>query len=124
LLDRALKIFSEYELIHIKIVKIRTILISNDYPVHVIDEEIKKFLNNKYTIKEKSIEKEETVKKVYLVLPYFNHKVETHGEKLMLLTKKYFDTVELKCVYETPSEIGKLFPFKEKINDEMQAIVV
>ena len=119
MLDRAWKICSEYELIHIEIVKIKTILISNEYPVHVIDDEIKKFLNKKYITKEKSIEKEETVKKVYLVLPFLNHKVEAHGEKLTQLTKKYFDTVELKCVYETPSEIGKLFAFKKKINYEM-----
>ena len=50
MLDRAWKICSEYELIHIEIVKIKTILISNEYPVHVIDDEIKKFLNNKYII--------------------------------------------------------------------------
>ena len=50
LLDRAWKICSEYELIHIEIVKIKTILISNEYPVHIIEEEIKKFLNNKYII--------------------------------------------------------------------------
>ena len=61
MIDRAWKICSEYELIHIEIVKIKTILISNEYPVHIIEEEIKKFLNNKYIIKEKSLDKKEIV---------------------------------------------------------------
>ncbi len=43
LLDRIWKICSDYELINIEIIKLKQILLNNDYPLSIIDDEIYKF---------------------------------------------------------------------------------
>jgi hypothetical protein len=56
-------------LINIEILKIKQILLNNDYPIKIIDDEILDFLNKKY--KKDSVQKDKTDGKeiIYLVLP-------------------------------------------------------
>ena len=125
LLDRIWKICSDYELINIEIIKLKQILLNNDYPLSIIDDEIYKFINNKYKIMENLTHKQqEDLKTIYLVLPYLNSKVEEFGFNLENLIKKFYKTVKLKVVFETANDIGKCFPFKESLPKHMQSHVV
>ena len=124
-MDRIWKICSDFELIHIEIFKIKQILINNEYPSHIIDDEIKKFIDkrmiNNCTNK---LPTDESVKIIYLVLPYLNSKVENFGIDLKNLIKKYYDKVKLKAVFETANDIGRCFPFKEKHERRMESCVI
>jgi hypothetical protein len=124
LLDRIWKIFSDYELINTEIIKLKQILLNNDYPLSIIDDEFFKFINNKYKKMENLTKKQqEDIKTIYLVLPYLNSKVVV-GFNLELFIKKFYKTVKLKVVFETANDIGKCFPFEESLPKHMQSHVV
>ncbi len=108
LLNRIWKNSSDYELINIEIIKLKQVLLNNDYPLSIIDDEIYKFTNNKYKMMENLTHKQQ---KIYLVLPYLNSKVEEFGFNLESLIKKFYKTVRLKVVFETANDIGECFPF-------------
>jgi len=100
-------------LINIEILKIKQILLNNDYPIKIIDDEILDFLNKKY--KKDIAQKDKTDDKkisIYLVLLYLNRKVEVFGLDLENLVKKFYNDVKPEVVFQTANDIGKCFPFK------------
>jgi hypothetical protein len=59
---------SDYELVKVEIIKLKQILLNNDYPLSIIDDEIYKFINNKYKIMENLTHKQqEDLKTIELV---------------------------------------------------------
>ena len=69
LIHKAFKIRSSYLVLHNKINKIKNILQKNMYPIYIIDNQIKKFLEIQYTTKsnKNSINSN---KKVYFKIPF------------------------------------------------------
>jgi hypothetical protein len=59
------------------------------------------------------------------VLPYAGEKSEEFSKRLKNLVEQNFPKIDLKIAFTTPNEIGKLFPFKDKItNIEKQSLVI
>jgi hypothetical protein len=131
--------------------KLRQILLKNEYPEKVIDEEIGKFVRRKTKeIAEQQQPQPNTqqesdqpqpqqpqpqpqqqqpeqteIRKKYIVLPYTDQKGEDFADRLTRLVNKTFPKVDLKVAFRAPNEIGKMFPFKDKIKDPlMQSMVV
>ena len=123
LLDRIWKICTNYDLVSIEIQKIKEILIKNDYPIHIVDLEILAFINKKYASDKKKL-KDDNIKFVCLVLPYINDKVVDFGKNLSRLVEDYFVNTKLRVIFESPSEIGKFFPYKDKPPLELQSGLV
>jgi hypothetical protein len=115
LLDRIWKICTDYELINIEILKIKQILLNNDYPIKVIDDEILDFLNKKYKKDIAQKDKTDDKKIIYLVLPYLNRKVEVFGLDLENLVKKFYNDVKLEVVFQTVNDIGR-YAFRLKVD--------
>jgi hypothetical protein len=122
LLDRAWKICSSYELLHIEILNIKELLRRNSYPSSVIEKEVEKFLNKKIPHKE-TVPKEDK-KKVYLVLPYFNDKMEEYGERLRKLVTDYNPEIDFRLMFKCPLTISNLFSFKDKTPKLLRSLVV
>ena len=146
LCDRIWKICKEEQERDLEMMKLREILIKNEYPVHIIDKEMNKFIknrnhtpiddqlvsnnnNNSVSENNKSSSNEENLiitnkPKRFIVLPYTNHKGEEFASRLSKLVNENFE-VDFKVAYKTPNEIGKLFPFKDNIKKvNMQSHVI
>jgi hypothetical protein len=72
-------------------------------------------------VNEQQIEQQQPAEKQkrYLVLPYSNHKVDTYAEKLTKLVNETFPQVDFKIAFKAPNEIGKMFPFKDNIKENL-----
>ena len=126
LLDRIWKICSEIEERENEIKKLKIILAQNEYPQHIIDREIEKFINNRnkpqpnINITEDAPQTTTTstdIKKRFIVLPYTGDKSEDFAKRLESLVTKSYPQIEFNVAFKTPNEIGKLFPFKDNIKN-------
>jgi GIY-YIG catalytic domain-containing protein len=134
LLSRAWRICSDLEAKNLEIKRIKSILLGNDYPAHVLVSEISKFVRNvtkqeaasvSHSGDEQPEDDSKKKKKRYIKLPYVNNKVEDFGKKLTKLVNSNFPLVELRVAFVAPMEIGKLFKFKDKVIEvEKQFLVV
>ena len=103
--------------------KLRVILAKNEYPEFVVQREIDKFMHNKsqHLTSAPSIEPNQVLLpercKKYIVLPYTNQKAEGFSKKLKAHIIKYYPQVDFNVAFKTPNEIGKFFPFKDRITD-------
>jgi len=133
LCDRIWKITSDEKQRMIEIDEIKQILIKNDYPPNIIQLEVDKFLkrkrkpdppeppnNNGSKEKEKS-----KTSKLFFSLPYVSKKAESFAIRLKSSVEKVYPHLDFKVAFKTPVDIGKLFPFKDKIKEkEMQSLVI
>ena len=60
-----------------------------------------------------------------MVLPYVSQRVEGFTKRLKAHVNKFFPQVEFNVAFRTPNEIGKFFPFKDKVKQiTSRALVV
>ncbi len=134
IMDRIWKICSDTDFRQAEIKKLKTNLLKNEYPSKIIDQEIEKFINNrKEKINKENINNNATnnnpdeinnnitqsqpeIITKTIVLPYTN-KADEFSKRLKDLVKNSFKNVEFRVAFKTPNEIGKMFPFKDKISD-------
>ena len=129
LLDRIWRICSEETDKMEEIEKLKIILQKNEYPKHVVDKEIERFLKNRMNQQqnhpaEKNKEKQ-TKKRQYIVLPYVNHKAEEFVRRLKKLVTSTFPQDDFNFAFKALNEIGKFFPFKDNVKEvENKSLVV
>ena len=122
LLDRIWKICTEADARDSEIQKLRQILARNDYPEHVIEREIKRFVDNRtreqpattQTITERQERLSDTPKR-FIVLPFVSQKAEGFAKRLKGVVNNFYPTVDFNVAFKTPDEIGKHFPYKDNI---------
>lgn len=136
LCDRIWKISQDETNRNIEFQKLRAILIKNDYPDHIIDREIDKFIKNRTNINttnqnnvvtdnnnQNNNNKNKTIK--YIALPYTNKNADRFAKKLSDLVETNFKNVELRVAFTTPNTVGKMFPFKDNIKEtKLHSLVV
>ena len=54
----------------------------------------------------------------YIALPYCNRKADEFATRLSSLVKNTFSKTELRVAFRAPNELGKMFPFKDNINEK------
>jgi hypothetical protein len=63
--------------------------------------------------------------KRFITLPFVNKKADEFGKRLTKLVNSNFPLVDLRVAFVAPLEIGKLFKFKDSVNDlKKQSLVV
>jgi hypothetical protein len=72
---------------------LRNLLIDNNFPSHIIENEFKRFEKYKQPNVEKNPNPDEKTK--YLYLPFINDKSETIGRKMQQTVSEYFPNVSL-----------------------------
>jgi hypothetical protein len=120
-LNRAWKICSDKDERFIEAKRIRAVLLRNNYPEHVLDVEIVKFIRNRAKVENLVVDGmvgDYTVPKVqrFISLPYVNKKSEEFGRRLRKLVNTTFPLFDLRVAFKATLEIGKLFSFKDKVN--------
>ena len=61
---------------------------------------------------------------LYLVLPYFNNKLEDFSSKMNKLVNEFYSDIQLKIMFTCPTTIGNIFKFKDKTPDHLKSLVV
>jgi hypothetical protein len=114
LLDRAWKICTTYELFQEEANNIKTILRQNEYPNRVLDMVMKKFVaKRKKGVEEVGIPTVEK-KKIFLVLPYQNRRMDEYKKRLTSLVNRFYPQIDFRLMFTCPYTIGQMFPFKER----------
>jgi hypothetical protein len=120
LCDRIWKICKDQQDRDLEIKKLKQILAKNEYPDHIINKEVDKFIKNRTTREQQQTPQAQQAtvekQKKYIVLPYSNNKMDAFADRLTKLVNETFD-VELRVAFKAPNEIGKLFPFKDNIKE-------
>ena len=111
LLDRSWKICSNLDLFHKEIQNLKLILLKNEYPITILNKEIKRFLRDKF---EPRLNYRVKGKPVFLVLPYGGEKTDELKRRLNSLINKFYPHIELNLTFKTPKTIGNFFNFKNK----------
>ena len=132
LCDRIWKICKDPDSRELEFKKLRATLAKNEYPEQVIEKEITKFIKNRLDKEApqepaQSLEQDNQLpkQKRFIVLPYTNRKMDNFAQRLTTVVNSTFEQVDLKIAFKAPSEIGKLFPFKDNIRDKrLKSLVV
>ena len=138
LLNRAWKICSDPDEREREIDKLRVILAKNEYPEQVVENEIQKFIKNRQPAQATGTNDQQADEQPqpqepqappaptrYMVLPYVSNRVEGFTKRLKAHVNKFYPQVDFNIAFRTPNEIGKFFPFKDKVTQvERRALVV
>jgi hypothetical protein len=114
LADRVWKICSESEEREVELNKLKVILARNDYPPDVVEKALTKFRESKEKPADTKPEKPE---KRFLKLPYVNRTCDEFAHRLKNLVESNFPQVEFNVAFQSPMNIGKMFPFKDRIKN-------
>ena len=83
--------------------KLKQILAKNEYPDHIINKEVDKFIKNRTTKEQQQTPQAQQAtlekQKKYIVLPYSNNKVDAFADRLTKLVNETFD-VELRVAFK------------------------
>lgn len=132
LLDRIWKICSDPEIIDLEVKRTKSILLTNNYPLKILDEHIARFVRkkknlvpiidpNEYKLNATDVPKDE----IWLKLPFYGPDADEFGCKFENFVNSNFRTTKLRVVFTTPTEIGKNFKFKDRVDElEKQSLIV
>ena len=122
LLDRSNKICSSHAQKVEEMEDLRNLLIDNNYPPHIVDNEFKRFEKYKQLNVEKPPNPDEKIK--YLSIPFINDKSEIIGRKMQQVVKEYFPNVSLRVAFKAPATLESHFPYKDKVTDPSKLSMV
>jgi hypothetical protein len=122
LLDRSYKICSNNQQRIIEMEELRDLLLKNNYPQQIIQNEFDKFEKYKMINVDKVQNPNEKIK--YLSIPFINDKSEIIGRKIQEAVKEYFTNINLRVAFKSPATLGSHFPFKDKVTDPSKLSMV
>jgi hypothetical protein len=120
--ERTWRICSEAEDRLKEIEKLKLILYKNNYPVDVVERAIGEFLESKASPPQQK--EPETRRKRYLKLPYVGNKCDSFAHDIKKHVEHFFPTVEFNIAWEAPMKLENFFPFKDKIKDVLDRVLV
>ena len=115
LLDRAYRISSSYKAIHLEFNSITDMLLRNGYPLHFIQNQISRFLDNKYCKSNFKQKCEEHVHRLRIILklPFIgDHSLHVEKELQSFFHRHLSHDLSLNVVH-TCFKIGDMFKHKE-----------
>ena len=113
LLNRAYNLSSNNNLLDREFKFLRSFFSSNGYPAKLIDSQIRKFMDKKYSTPTTTPEKPETV--MYFSLPYFEHQSEKMKIELSKFLAKIHPSIAFRFILVNPFKIGSFFNHKDRI---------
>jgi hypothetical protein len=122
LLDRSNKICSSDTQKIEEMEDIKNLLINNNFPPHIVENEFKRFEKYKQLNVEKSPNPDEKIK--YVSIPFINDKSEIIGRKMQQIVKDYFPNVSLRVAFKAPATLESHFPYKDKVTDPSKLSMV
>ena len=102
--------------------ELRDLLLKNNYPQQIIQNEFDKFEKYKMINVDKVQNPKEKIK--YLSIPFINDKSEIIGRKIQEAVKEHFTNINLRVAFKSPATLGSHFPFKDKVTDPSKLSMV
>lgn len=123
LLERSYSICSTYKLLHVNIQRVRNAMIENFYPAHLVDLQIKKFLDKKCISDKSKLKPFGPEKhKIFIKLPFIGNFSEQLKNELRSLSK-YTPAAQIILVNQ-PTSISNYFKFKDSEDFSLKSNVV
>ena len=123
LLHRAFEISSSWNFFDQEKQTIKNLLMKNLYPSYLIDKEIKKFLENKFTTKENTNIVHNNKSVSYYKLPYIGSYSNSTKKKIYELCKTSCKNTNVKLVF-SPFKLHDLFSSKDFLSVALKSFVV
>jgi hypothetical protein len=101
---------------------LKNLLIENNYPPHIVNNEFNRFEKYKQLNVEKQLNPDEKIK--YLSIAFINDKSEIIGRKMQQIVKEYFPNVSLRVAFEAPATLESHFSYKDKVTDPRKLSMV
>ena len=120
LLHRAYNVTSNYLCLHKELTFLKHFFTQNGYPLKLIDSQIRKFLNSKFSPATSTV----TQRSFFLSLPYFGYQSEKLKTELLTLLQKYFPDIKFIIILVNKNTIGSLFNHKDRLPLFMRSSVV
>ena len=114
LLSRFFKICSSMENVHIEVELRRSIFKCHNYPVNVVDQCIKKFLDNLYVPKQ--IVPTVAKRELLVVLPFLGTFSLNMRKRLYKSISKSLPQCNLKLIFQSKNRLNSSFKFKDSIH--------
>ena len=123
-MNRIWKICSKPKLGDEEVRKLKSILTKNEYPDHIVDSEISKFIKNPSS--NQTSEPIPTVLKAsrFIVLPFVSRRAESFANKLKILVSTNYPQVDFYVAFKTPNQIDRYFPFKDNVKSNNRRSMV
>ena len=113
LLFRCFTLVSDFSKFHLEVEKLKNFLSKNGYSSSFIDTCIRKFLDKRYTVKEKSFDVPK--KEVTVVLPFLGSNSSIIKTQLNKTFNQYLKFCKLRIVFKTSNRLSNYFRFKDNI---------
>ena len=121
LIHRPFKISSSYITFHSELEKIKILLQKNIYPKSVIDNQIKIFLDKKFTVgRGTTFEKQKTI---HFSLPYIGHFSHVTNKKLRHICERFCKNIDINIAF-SPLKLSSFFGCKDTLRQSLQSYVV
>ena len=113
LIFRAFKICSSYTNFHDELLKIKLILAKNCYPSALVDDVIRKFLNERFSPSKKPPVPEQNKQRIVFCIPFLGHLSYKLRNNITKLIKAHYPNVKLQFVYKSPKRLSSIFKIKD-----------
>ena len=122
LLFRTFSILSDFSRFHTEISYLKDILRKNVFPIKLVDNCIKTFLNKKFlhTPVALSVEKKE----LFITLPYFGNLSLTIRTCLQNSISRNLPFCHIKVIFKSTTRLSNFFCFKDKVLFNLRSNVV
>ena len=107
---------------HLEVEQLRQIFKSNNYPVGLIDQCVKTFLNKIYVPKKNLINVPK--KDVLIVLPFLGQFFLNLRSRLYNCFNKTLPQCNIKVIFQSKKRLSNLFRFKDSIPKELRSHIV
>ena len=113
LIFRAFNICSSYTNFHDELLKIKLILAKNCYPSALVDNVIRKFLNERFSPSKKPPVPEQNKQRIVFCIPFLGHLSFKLRNNITKLIKAHYPNVKLQFVYKSPKRLSSIFKIKD-----------
>ena len=122
LLHRIFNLCSNYENFHVQLEVVRKLFNLNEFPSHMFDQLVRRFLNNIF--EPKPVVHTAPKKTVYFCLPFTgSHSFQICTEITRLCNAAY-PHLNIRFVFRSTTRISSFFPFKDKVPKFLKSGVV
>ena len=122
MLFRTFSIVSDFSRFHTEIIHLKEILRKNAFPIKLVDNCIKNFLNKKFLNTPVTL----TVKKkeLFIVLPYLGNLSLALRTRLQNSINKNLPFCKIKVIFKSTTRLSNFFRFKDKVPFNLRSNVV
>ena len=122
MLFRTFSIVSDFSRFHTEVIHLKEILRKNAFPIKLVDNCIKNFLNKKFLNTPVTL----TVKKkeLFIVLPYLGNLSLALRTRLQNSINKNLPFCKIKVIFKSTTRLSKFFRFKDKAPFNLRSNIV